>query len=371
MLDYGQTHPTSNVPANNARGAAKPTSRSMGGQNITAGACALRWAPSSRFEINISADYTRENSTGDPERPDRRGRRRPNRPVRPSIRASPILAVNANGDAIAARQEWPAGSGRLPFRPAASTAATRAAICSATIRGSSAIRTSWTRMAPTQQAPYKPYFALPITAIQGLGRAGQRPVRHHRPDANLVYIGSYREYESKFGQDQDGTPGSGGAARQPAQPPRVQLGSCGSTSRAGDGLFEGTLGGYYLDQKGTYTARVDLNYVDPAIDFLHGPDTTPSTTKALFARLTVHPTELATGRLHRERPTLLRSDHEGLHVLPAQSATASTAGPGFPPACESLPQRNGTLARPDRQHAELPADRHLNVTGSTRATGWD
>ena len=51
------------------------------------------------------------------------------------------------------------------------------------------------------------------------------------------------------------------------------------------------MGGFYLDQKGTYTARVDLNYVAPTIDFLHGPDTTPSTTKAVFGTVTVHPTE--------------------------------------------------------------------------------
>ncbi|RYZ62698.1 MAG: TonB-dependent receptor, partial [Proteobacteria bacterium] len=37
----------------------------------------------------------------------------------------------------------------------------------------------------------------------------------------------------------------------------------------------------------------DLNYVAPAtIDFLHGPDTTPSKTKAVFATATVHPTDV-------------------------------------------------------------------------------
>jgi iron complex outermembrane receptor protein len=60
---------------------------------------------------------------------------------------------------------------------------------------------------------------------------------------------------------------------------------------AADHLLEGTVGAYYLDQKGTYTARVDLNYVNPVIDFLHGPDTTPSTTKALFGTLTVNATD--------------------------------------------------------------------------------
>jgi iron complex outermembrane receptor protein len=44
-----------------------------------------------------------------------------------------------------------------------------------------------------------------------------------------------------------------------------------------------------MDQDGSYTARVDLNYA--GIDFLHGPDTTPSTSKALFVNAVLHPTE--------------------------------------------------------------------------------
>jgi iron complex outermembrane receptor protein len=61
--------------------------------------------------------------------------------------------------------------------------------------------------------------------------------------------------------------------------------------KSSSGFIEGTLGAFYLKQKGTYTARVDLNYVVPTIDFLHGPDTTPSTTKAVFGTATVHPTD--------------------------------------------------------------------------------
>jgi iron complex outermembrane receptor protein len=43
-----------------------------------------------------------------------------------------------------------------------------------------------------------------------------------------------------------------------------------------------------MDQDGEYTARVDLPYA--GIDFIHGPDTTPSTSKALFVNATIHPT---------------------------------------------------------------------------------
>src|SRR5690606_35724356 len=66
MLDYGQTHPTSNVPENLARGNGNSDYETMGGQSIAAGRAALHWTPGDRAEINISADYTREDSEAIP-----------------------------------------------------------------------------------------------------------------------------------------------------------------------------------------------------------------------------------------------------------------------------------------------------------------
>ena len=45
MLDYGQTHPNSNVPQNNTRGNGNSDYATMGGQNVIAGRAALRWTP--------------------------------------------------------------------------------------------------------------------------------------------------------------------------------------------------------------------------------------------------------------------------------------------------------------------------------------
>src|SRR5690606_726317 len=84
-----------------------------------------------------------------------------------------------------------------------------------------------------------------------------------------------------------------------------------------DGLVEGTVGGFYLDQEGDYEARVDLNYVGHTIDFIHGPDTTPSTSKALFATATVRPIDALgiTGGLRytkdRKVYTYFRSNPDG------------------------------------------------------------
>jgi len=66
MLDYAQTHPNSNVPGNNSRGANNSNYESMGGENIIAGRAALRWRPTSALEVNLSGDYTRENNQAIP-----------------------------------------------------------------------------------------------------------------------------------------------------------------------------------------------------------------------------------------------------------------------------------------------------------------
>src|SRR5690606_38231562 len=66
MLDYGQTHPGSNVPQNTTRGRGNSDYETMAGQNILATRAALRYTPSERFEANVSMDYTRERSEAIP-----------------------------------------------------------------------------------------------------------------------------------------------------------------------------------------------------------------------------------------------------------------------------------------------------------------
>src|SRR5690606_26594311 len=144
-------------------------------------------------------------------------------------------------------------------------------------------------MEPNPQAPFKPYFALPITEFEGWGVHGN--VTFDITDnVQLVYIGSWRESTSKWGQDQDATPipiaQLDNELNHRAWSSEVRL-----NFEAADGMVQGTVGGFYLDQEGDYTARVDLNYVNPTIDFIHGPDSTPSTTKALFATVTVRPVD--------------------------------------------------------------------------------
>jgi iron complex outermembrane receptor protein len=206
-------------------------------------------------------------------------------------------------------------------------------------------------------APYKPYFSEPVTEFNGYGFSGNVSFDIN-DDVQLVYIGSYRKYNSKFGQDQDATP-------IPVAQLDNELNHHAFTSevrlnmKSANGFVEGTLGAFYLDQKGVYTARVDLNYVDPVIDFLHGPDATPSETKAVFGTATIHPTEALsfTGGLRYTKDskdyTYFRSNPDGSVPNPAN--------------CAPPPDSNDWYTHPNCLLAGI-----YNITGSFKGdrTDW-
>jgi iron complex outermembrane recepter protein len=286
MLDYGQTHPASNVAQTNTRGRNNSDYQTMGGQNILAGRAALRWTPSDQLEVNFSTDFTREKSEAIPVVLIAAGAVAPGGTVfnpasvgvsnsagNPWLRGKNGAAVNMSCAFVPAGQySCDTGGNLLGWDP-------RFVSYSNFLDG----------MTPTVQAPFKPYFAVPTTEFQGSGY--HLSLNYDLSDTmQLAYIGSFRKYNSKFGQDQDGTP-------LPVAQLDNELNHHAFTSevrlnfKSDSGFLEGTVGAFYLEQKGIYTARVDLNYVGPVIDFLHGPDTTPSTTKAVFSTVTVHPTE--------------------------------------------------------------------------------
>jgi iron complex outermembrane receptor protein len=294
LLDYGQTHPNDVVPENNARGSLTSIG-TQGGQSISAGRLALRWEPTDTIEVNLSGDYTRERSEPQPTVLLAAGlpQSATNPVFHPSLAPGDANAFPGHG-AGPGQPAWLPGTdgSHVPFDcrfvPAGPYSCDS---LSSAVYGGDRRYISYANFldgtAPTSQSPYKPYSALQNQDFNGWGIHGN--VTAELSDSlQLVYIGSWREYVTKFGQDQDASP-----------VPLAQLDNK-LTHRAwsqevrfngefGDGLFEYTLGGFYMDQDGDYTARVDLNYA--GIDFLHGPDTTPSTSKALFFNGTLHPTD--------------------------------------------------------------------------------
>jgi iron complex outermembrane recepter protein len=288
LLDYGVSHPTSNVPANNARGG-KAVVGTQGGQSYVAGRLALRWQPSDALDVNISGDYTRDRSEPAGTVLIAAGRPGPTasnpNPFNPAI---PNAATNANGGA------WLTGRNGLPvpvdcrFVPAGQYSCDTLA---SSVYGGDRRFISYANfldgMTPTTQAPFKPYAANQEANFTGWGLHGN--VKFDLSDSmNVHWISSYREYQSNFGQDQDATPVPiaqlDNELNHWAWSQELRL-----NGEIGNGFVDYTLGGFYFKQKGTYTARVDLNYA--GIDFIHGPDLTPSDSKAIFLNTTFHPTE--------------------------------------------------------------------------------
>jgi iron complex outermembrane receptor protein len=288
LLDYGVSHPTSNVLANNAAGGNAVVGK-QGGQSFVAGRLALRWVPTDTVEVNISGDYTSERSepagtvllaAGLP------GPTASNpNPFNPAI---PGPATNANGGA------WLPGKNGLPvplncaFVPAGPYGCdTLATSVYSGDRRFISYANFLDGMTPTTQAPFKPYAARQNQDFTGWGVHGN--VKVDLSDTlNALWISSYRKYNSKFGQDQDASPipvaQLDNELNHWAWSQELRL-----NGSVGNGFADFTVGGFYFKQEGTYTARVDLNYA--GIDFIHGPDLTPSTSKALYANLTLHPTD--------------------------------------------------------------------------------
>jgi len=315
MLDYGQTHPNSNVRQNNTRGNGNADFGTMGGQGILAGRAALRWTPTDNFEANFSVDYTRERSEAIPTVLIAGGSSAA--PFNPNS----IGASNSSGTPLLVGKDGQAVNMSCAFVPYGQYSCDTGR----NLRGWNPKFVSYSNFldgtAPIGYAPFKPYFAIPKTDFNGLGY--QLSANYKINDnMELVYIGAYREYNSKFGQDQDASP-------IPLSQLDNELNHHAFTSelrlnmKSEGGFAEGTVGAFYLDQKGIYTARVDLNYVNPVIDFLHGPDTTPSTTKAVFATATIHPTDALsfTGGLRYTKDekdyTYYRSNPDGTVPNPA------------------------------------------------------
>ena len=336
VLDYGLTHPDSNVPANNARGRGNPDHTTQGGMNTTAGRLALRWVPTDRLEVNVSADYTAQRGEAGPTVVIAAGAVADTAAEFDPFSTNP--ATNANGGAWLVGRDGSPVPLNCAFVPAGPYS------CD-TLTGDYGDRRyiSYANfidaMVPTSQAPFKPYVALQNQDFTGWGVHGN--VAYELADNfELVWISSWREYESKWGQDQDSTPipvaQLDNQMNHRAWSQEVRL-----NGELADGLLEFTVGGFYLDQDGEYTARVDLNYA--GIDFIHGPDTTPSTTKALFGTATIRPTDALslTGGIRYTKDkkvyTYFRSNPDG--TVPFEGTLAPPAG--LPPICEAflgLPQ---------------------------------
>ncbi len=349
LLDYGVSHPTSNVPANNARGG-NAVVGTQGGQSYVAGRLALRWLPTDNLEVNVAGDYTSDHSEPAPTVVIAAGLPGPTqsnpKPFDPTLGATNPLntnpATNANGGA------WLTGKNGAPVPVNCAFVPSGVYSCdtlSSSVYGGDRRFISYANFldgtVPTTQSPFKPYAALQNQNFVGWGVQGNVKLTLS-DNLNVVWISSYRKYQSNFGQDQDATPVPvaqlDNQLNHNAWSQEVRL-----NGSFADKKIEYTLGGFYFKQRGVYTARVDLNYA--GIDFIHGPDQTPSTSKALFFNGTFHPTEAwsISGGVRQSWDqkdyTYFRSNPDGTVPGPGPCAfflgalTAGPTGVGNAPNC--------------------------------------
>jgi len=269
-LDYGLTHPGSNVPPSQGGNEVLGT---LGGTSYVAGRLSLRWLPTETIEINLAGDYTHDRSEA----------------------GASVVTLFGPGTASTTTDGRPflVGTNGQPVIMDCKFVPHGANSCD-TLSPSLGYDPRYISyanfmdaMPASNQLPYKPYYTNPIRHYQGGGVQGTIDLELS-DQFQLKSITAYREYGSRWGQDGDNTP-------VPSQQQFNELDfsyfsqELRLNGRLADGLVDFTLGGFYADQDGSLTARVVLNY--SGLDFIHGPDTTPATSKAAFLNVSLHPTD--------------------------------------------------------------------------------
>lgn len=282
-VDYGCTHPGSGVPSLNVgMGCDLGT---LGGVAYNAGRMSLRWIASDSVEVNLIGDITNDNSEAQAD-----VLRRANIGDRSSSPAADgitswDIALPDDGDPNTPEVFYDCRF--VPYGPFSCdpNQPNDPYLSYATFLDTGHVQFN----NPGSPMPFKPAAVPPIQELDQYGVSATIDWRLSDYYA-LKSITAWRRYDSSWAQDVDGSPL---ASQQLLQTLKhwqwsQELRLNGTT--AGEKL-DFTLGAFYFKQGGTLEARVDLNYAH--IDFVHGPDTTPSTSKAVFAHSVYHLTDRA------------------------------------------------------------------------------
>lgn len=264
-VDYACTHPNSGVPSfSQGRGCKLGT---LGGIAYNAGRLSLRWTPSDTLDINISGDVSSDDSE-----PGADVLRFAN--IGPGGGTSFPITID-DGDPATPVVNYDCRF--IPYGPNS---------CDPN-RPNDPYLTYSTFMdatPPTSQQPYKPVVVPPLRTLDQYGISAN--IDWTLSDQfSIKSITGWRRYESSWSQDVDGSPLNSQLLLQ-----TLNHWQWSQELRLNGSLFDDavdfTVGGFYFKQDGTLAARVNLTYA--GIDFLHGPDETPSNSKAAFAHGTWH-----------------------------------------------------------------------------------
>jgi iron complex outermembrane receptor protein len=260
-VDYACTHPGSGVPssANLGDGCKLGT---LGGQSLTGGRVSLRWLASDAVEASLIGDFTNDRSEAGGD-----------------VLRSANSPFDVIDDGNPATPPVPYDCRFVPYGPAS---------CDPNGRNPYLSYATFTDPSvPTSQQPFKP---VSIPVISHLTHKGVSGVIDWTLSERfeLKSVTAYRTFKASFGEDVDGSP----------IPSQVALQTLEHTQKSQELRLNGTVLGDKLDftaglfwfkQDGEFAGRFDLRYV--GLDFNHGPDRTPATSKAAFVNSTLHVSE--------------------------------------------------------------------------------
>ncbi|MES2624680.1 MAG: TonB-dependent receptor [Pseudomonadota bacterium] len=264
IVDFGCVLPSSGAPINRQADGCKLGE--LGNQVYTTGRASLRWLPSDDLEVFINADFLNDSSGasantllwGD----------------RTAIEANPANPTIALGNLNYRDHKFvPYGDFRnkqLPFNDPYISFASFADPNTGNVIGGG-------NPAPRATVPWLPLYLPSRNYLDSWGLSAQIDY-DLTEDFALTSISSYKEYDSWMTWDSDNSP-----IPVTMLDNRLDHWSLSQEFRLNGAIsaLDYTLGAFYFKQQNHYEARVTLPYA--SLDFVHGPDPTPSTTWALFA----------------------------------------------------------------------------------------
>jgi iron complex outermembrane recepter protein len=273
--DYGCTHPGSGVPATVISESCKLGTE--GGKSYDAARVAFRYLPTDKLEINLSADYTNDNSEASPLTLIYVGRLA-GPGIAPNAQTGSYNGLTTNNQASGIPMGTATGSVFIPYTPFSFYQAQDSFSRSPYINYSNYLNSNPVsgRLNDTTQSLNA--FSVPaINQVDSYGIAGTVDFEIN-DNMNIKSITAYRYYSGAWSIDEDATPISTATLhnvvwhRQFSEELRWN-------AKWFDSLNT-TLGGLYFEQKSHYGGRINL---EPSrLDFLEN-DYIPGETKAVFA----------------------------------------------------------------------------------------
>jgi iron complex outermembrane receptor protein len=266
--DYRCTHPTSTVPSTIIGPSCKLGTE--GGRSYVGARAALRWTPDDRFELNIAADYTDDESEASPNT---------------LLYVGTLLPTNVAVDGLGTVAPGVAAAYNIGGVPLGTP--TGSAFVSNSPFGSQWADDTYSTSPYINYENYQitapldgtsPYAGPDASQVDAWGVNVNADYKLSE-DFSLTSISAYRTFESTY------TTAEGSPENTTLQTNRIYHWQLSEELRLNGSLgdnFDFTVGGYYFDSRSDYDARIYLPSPPTGLDFIED-DIVPSKTKALFA----------------------------------------------------------------------------------------